>query len=226
MPTENVPQTKADASPANCGGATGCGSETRQAILEAARTRFLHYGYKKTTIDDIAQTAGVGKGTVYLYFENKEDILLTIAKQVKHNITEQMRAITQSLAPPDEKVRRMVLAKVLSVHDACQTAQHGIELVDEMLQPRIMRCGVDEHQKQAALIAQVLDEGVRTGTIALPCPSEKAAEFITLAVVSFFPPYLNPCHAHTGCRFDLQDRVNAMMDFLLWGMRQQASRSR
>jgi AcrR family transcriptional regulator len=58
-------------------GNDGNSCETRQAILEAARSRFLHYGYKKTTIDEIAADAGVGKGTVYLYFGGKEDILLT-----------------------------------------------------------------------------------------------------------------------------------------------------
>ncbi|WP_294940764.1 alpha-D-ribose 1-methylphosphonate 5-phosphate C-P-lyase PhnJ, partial [Tardiphaga sp.] len=60
----------------------------RRAILEAARKRFLHYSYKKTTIDDIGQDAKVGKGTVYLYFDSKEDILLTIAQGVKRNATE------------------------------------------------------------------------------------------------------------------------------------------
>lgn len=204
--------------------APSCGGETRQAILEAARSRFLHYGYKKTTIDDIAQTAGVGKGTVYLYFENKEEILLTLARSVKKNITEQMRAIAQSFAPPDEKIRRMALAKILSVHDACQTALHGIELVDEMLQPRLMRCGADEQQAQAAILAGVLDEGVRKGDFVLPCASDQAAEYITLALISFFPPYFNPCHSHTGCRHDLEARVNAMLDFLLWGLRRQAER--
>src|ERR1700753_3802678 len=92
--------------------------ETKRAILDAARRRFLHYGYKKTTIDDIALDAGAGKGTVYLYFESQEDILFKIARDVKGNITEQMRCISGSLATPEEKLRRMVLAKILSVHDA------------------------------------------------------------------------------------------------------------
>jgi AcrR family transcriptional regulator len=37
----------------------------REKILEAAERRLWHYGIKKTTIDEIAADAGVGKGTVY-----------------------------------------------------------------------------------------------------------------------------------------------------------------
>jgi AcrR family transcriptional regulator len=47
----------------NAGSTTAASSSTREAILQAARQRFLHYGYKKTTIDEIAQDAGIGKGT-------------------------------------------------------------------------------------------------------------------------------------------------------------------
>ena len=50
----------------------------RGKILDAAERRLLHYGFKKTTIDEIAADAGVGKGTVYLYFDSKEEITLTI----------------------------------------------------------------------------------------------------------------------------------------------------
>ena len=216
MPTETSPRT--NPTPTAPSG-SGCAGETRQAILNAARTRFMHYGYKKTTIDDIAQTAGVGKGTVYLYFDNKEEILLTIARSVKHNITEQMQAISASLAPPDEKIRRMLLAKVVSVHDACHNTLHGVELVGEMMQPRLMQCGAEEQKAQVGLIASVLEDGVRGGVFTLPCASGKAAELIHLAIVSFFPPYLSPCHARIECRHDLESRVGEMVDFLLWGMR-------
>lgn len=197
-------------------------SDTRQAILDAARSRFMHYGFKKTTIDDIAVDAGVGKGTVYLYFDGKEDILLTLVRMVKRNITEHMRAISTSLATPEEKLRRMILAKIIAVHDACQTSAHGIELVDEMLQPRVMECGAEEHAAQTELIASVLREGVRKGDFLLGHEKyDQAAMNFGLAMMSFFPPYLNPCHAKVSCRFDLEARASAMLDFLFQGIRRQ-----
>ena len=196
------------------------GCATRKAILEAARHRFLHYGYKKTTIDEIAMDAGVGKGTVYLYFCNKEEIMLTIAADVKRNMTEQMRAIAASpLTTPEEKLRRMVMTVILAVHDAVNTTAHGVEIVDEMLRPRIMQCGAVEREAQFQLMAQVLDEGVRRGDFAVSGDKEEAARHLMLAMVSFLPPYMNPCHGKASCRHDLERRANAMLDFVFQGVR-------
>lgn len=44
-------------------------------ILEAARERFTHQGVSSTTVDDIAKAAGVAKGTVYLYYKSKDEML-------------------------------------------------------------------------------------------------------------------------------------------------------
>ena len=194
--------------------------ETRRAILEAARKRFLHYSYKKTTIDDIAQDAKVGKGTVYLYFDSKEDILITIAQSVKRNVTEQMQAISASLATPEEKIRRMVIASVLSVHDACTGAVHGIELVDETMQPKIARCALKEQEAQLALMAKVLEEGIERGEFSLADGDSKAAAWnLKMAFASFFPPYINACHpGDSRCRVSIESRVKSMLDFVMHGL--------
>lgn len=52
--------------------------DRKQIIIEAAKNSFTMFGYKGTTVDQIAKIAGVGKGTVYIYFENKEEILTEI----------------------------------------------------------------------------------------------------------------------------------------------------
>lgn len=50
-------------------------------ILEAGINQFSKFGFKKTSIDDIAKAAGVGKGTVYNYFSSKEELFLRVANQ-------------------------------------------------------------------------------------------------------------------------------------------------
>ncbi|MBU1672604.1 MAG: TetR/AcrR family transcriptional regulator [Actinobacteria bacterium] len=52
--------------------------EKEERILDVAKKRFLHYGYRKTTVDEIAADAGIGKASIYLLFKNKEDILLQL----------------------------------------------------------------------------------------------------------------------------------------------------
>src|SRR3954466_4641343 len=48
--------------------------ERQQRILEAAAKLFAHYGYDKTTVNDIAEEAGISKGAVYLHYKGKEEL--------------------------------------------------------------------------------------------------------------------------------------------------------
>jgi AcrR family transcriptional regulator len=48
------------------------GSPQREAILKAATATFLRYGFKKTSMDDVAQAAGVSRQGLYLYFDTKD----------------------------------------------------------------------------------------------------------------------------------------------------------
>jgi len=50
--------------------------QRRQSILEAARMVFARKGYDASGVEDIAEQAGIGKGTLYLYFPSKEQIYL------------------------------------------------------------------------------------------------------------------------------------------------------
>lgn len=190
---------------------------TRQAILDAARQRFLHYGYKKTTIDEIAADAGVGKGTVYLYFGGKEDLLLTLVVEVKRAITEQMRGIATSAAAPPDKLREMMAARVLAVYDACKSTAHGIELVD-YLRPQLSHCGREEYEAQQGLLADVLREGHKIGVFDI-ADAPRAAHLLSAALLAFFPPYICPPFPTDRSREELEAGAREMVGFLVRGLR-------
>jgi AcrR family transcriptional regulator len=61
--------------------------DRRQLIVEAATKSFSLFGYKATTMDQVAKLANVGKGTIYTFFKNKEelfdDIINTLLKNMK-----------------------------------------------------------------------------------------------------------------------------------------------
>ncbi len=65
--------------------------DKKEIILEAAKYVFAESGYHGASISKIAKNAGIGDGTVYLYFKNKEDILITLFHDTIHNkFTEQV----------------------------------------------------------------------------------------------------------------------------------------
>lgn len=75
-----------------------------QQILEAAIILFSDRGFESTSIQDIAETAGVGKGTVYLYFKSKEDLI----KQVyDHCYSMDIRACSRGIEQQKNAVDKL-----------------------------------------------------------------------------------------------------------------------
>lgn len=74
----------------------------RQAILEAALTEFAAKGFAATRMEDVAQRAGVAKGTIYLHFEHKEALFEGILRQVIVPIVENVKGVGPR---PDEPAR-------------------------------------------------------------------------------------------------------------------------
>lgn len=76
----------------------------RLRILKAAESLFAHHGYRKTSIDDVARQAGVSKGTVYLYFKNKTDLLMHAIAVEKMRYLEQLKPVLEPGLEPRERL--------------------------------------------------------------------------------------------------------------------------
>lgn len=54
----------------------------RKTILQAALSVFIQYGYRRTSMEDIARSAGVSRASLYLQFKNKQEIFRTLSQQL------------------------------------------------------------------------------------------------------------------------------------------------
>lgn len=65
--------------------------EARRRILRAARSRFSRLGYRKANVAEIARAAGVGKGTIYLFFPSKAEIFVDVLEEVEREMRVELR---------------------------------------------------------------------------------------------------------------------------------------
>jgi AcrR family transcriptional regulator len=72
------------------------GERTRDRIREAANDLFLRHGFEATTVDAIVSRAGISKGTFYLYFPRKEDLLLEYGTRRLRKIREMLPDLLQA----------------------------------------------------------------------------------------------------------------------------------
>lgn len=82
--------------------------DKRQAILTAARELFASQGYEETTIAEIARAAGMAVGTVYLYFQNKHDILVDVCLALNAEVAQVIQS-PAILALPLQEVPRAII---------------------------------------------------------------------------------------------------------------------
>ncbi|MCA0756521.1 TetR/AcrR family transcriptional regulator [Paenibacillus sp. N4] len=71
--------------------------DRRQQVVDAAAKSFALFGYKATTMDQVAKIANVGKGTIYTFFTNKEELFHEIMKRL---LTE-MKQVAERVISPD-----------------------------------------------------------------------------------------------------------------------------
>ncbi|RMF18124.1 MAG: TetR/AcrR family transcriptional regulator [Candidatus Dadabacteria bacterium] len=83
--------------------------EKRNRILQAAISVFARKGFFHAKISEIAQEAGVADGTIYLYFKNKDHLLISIFEEKMEMIIGRMRASLVGAGDPVEKLRRFML---------------------------------------------------------------------------------------------------------------------
>lgn len=134
----------------------------KEAILDAATVEIAAHGYHGTTVAMIARRAGVADGTIYLYFSNKEEILVSLFERAMDRFTSQGARELAGLPGPRERLVRIVelhLELVGSDRDLAIITQvelrHSLHFLDQLSRDRV---GV-----YLQAIATVIAEGQATG---------------------------------------------------------------
>ncbi|HEX9984898.1 MAG TPA: TetR/AcrR family transcriptional regulator [Thermoanaerobaculia bacterium] len=81
------------------------GTTKRERILRAAVDVFAEYGYFTAKVSQIAKKAGVADGTIYLYFDGKEDLLVTIFREHTRNYLQSLEQQLANVSRPEERLR-------------------------------------------------------------------------------------------------------------------------
>ena len=164
--------------------------DKRLRILEAARKRFRYYGVRKTTMQEIARDAGVAVGTLYLYFRDKDDLLVAGTDEYVTRHRRQAEALVASGASAADKLRRYVLERFrASKSTRAGSRPHVVELWREVLRVRPER-RMEEGRMMIEYFARILRQGVDSGELASDDPERDARVFL-LSLAFLFPSALD-----------------------------------
>lgn len=190
--------------------------EVREAILDAGERLLAGHGYKKMTIDDLAREVGIGKGSVYLHFTSKEEIALSHVDRIVERLKEQLKIISGRKISSEEKLRKMILVRVLFRFDSVQHYTQSLNDLLAALRPKLLARREEYFKQEAEIFAEIIEEGQSKDDFQKGNALELAETFL-LATNSLLPFSLTT--QELGERRDIEEKTLRIADLLLKGIR-------
>jgi len=102
----------------------------RAAILAAAIDLFRRYGFRRTSIEEIAAEARVAKPTVYAHFADKDALYVAVCTHVMDSVIDAADAASRAEGSAPSRLVAMLAAKFTAVFELVHTTPHAAELLD------------------------------------------------------------------------------------------------
>lgn len=189
--------------------------EVREALLDATDRLLSSRGYKKMTIDDLAREVGIGKGSVYLHFSSKEEIALSHVDRIVERVKDRLKIIAEKDISQKEKLREMILVRVLFRFDSVQHYTQSLNDLLSSLRPKLLARRENYFAEEAAIFAEVIERGQANGEFASGDVIEIAETFL-LATNSLLPFSLTT--EELGAREDIEEKTARLADLLIKGI--------
>ena len=189
--------------------------DIRDVILDAADRLLARYGYKKMTIDDLANEVGIGKGTIYLHFKSKEEVALARIDRIIERLKQQLQSIVQGNETPANRLRKMLVMRVLYRFDSVQQYTRSISELLAEIRPALLVRREAHFDEEARIIAKVLIEGRKDGVFSFK-DALTTAHTLVLATNSLLPYSLSLRELDQRSQVEVQ--TTRLADLLINGL--------
>jgi AcrR family transcriptional regulator len=158
----------------------GDATARRAEILDAALRVFGQYGYRRTSVDDIAREAGIAKGTIYLSFASKEEVFQALSQSLAQRMLAGAEAARHRPGTTADKLAAMHAAWFGTYAETISRSPHAAELLDakHRLSAALVTDAASQYKR---LVRDVLTEAVAAGELDLEPPgltADTAAELL------------------------------------------------
>ena len=197
--------------------------DIRDLILDGVDHLLAKFGYKKMTMEDLAQEVGIGKGTIYLHIPSKKDVTLSHIDRIVERLLIQLRLIADSEESPEEKLKKMLVTRVLFRFDSVRNYSQSLNDLLASLRGALMSRREMHFLKEASVLEVVLQEGKRNGRFQFS-DVNPVAQGLIWATNSLLPYSLTT--RELGKRRELEEKASRIADLLLRGLIQREKKQR
>lgn len=185
--------------------------KVRKNIIEVARETFAKYGFRKTTMDEIAMAARKGKSSLYYYFKSKEEVFQAVVEQEASFLFSKIEMAVSEQTTAHEKFTAYVLVRMKSFRDF---VNYYDALKNDFLSKIefIEKIREKHDQKEQVSIARILEEGIQNNEFR-QLNIDLTARTVVIALRGLEEPYFL-----TDETIDLEKHLNDLLHILFHGI--------
>ena len=181
-------------------------------ILEAAVKVFARQGFYQSTVAQIAKEAGVADGTIYLYFKNKDDILVHFFHYKTKQVFERFRTEVDNAQSSLDKLRNLIrrhLSEFQQDRDMAVLYQVGTHQIDRLAEDQIREMS----KMYQDLVSEIVEVGQQEGSIRKDLYVGLVKRFILGAVDEVINTWL-----HSEHDYDLVSMADPLVELFVRGI--------
>lgn len=175
---------------------------------------FIRYGFKKTTVEDISRDAGIGKGTVYLHFKDKEEILAAVVLEICQDSLLRLQKTMSEASTATQALLNFFKCKCEIVNELNAKSEANWESINEAAKvPAVEKLRIDHISLERKLLEEVLAAGVKQGEFRL-----SNIQDVSLIIATTIDAIIASARSPGGVEF-FEQRVGAFADILFQGIK-------
>ncbi|MGH7911675.1 MAG: TetR/AcrR family transcriptional regulator [Candidatus Dormibacteraceae bacterium] len=139
--------------------------ERRRRLLEAAWRCVARRGYRDVTVDDVCAEAGVSKGAFYVYFENKQDLLLALLDDDSAEVDRRIARLEGEQLTPSERLHRFTRWMLERGADPAQAQLRGDLWAAVVTEERVRTRLSEAIERRRGHLQEWIEEGALEGAL-------------------------------------------------------------
>ena len=149
-------------------------------ILDAAYNIFAKYGYQKTSMDDIANEAMIGKGTIYYYFHSKEEIFLSILERKDNDLFNLIKSKINEAKTFEEKIKIFILEPFNHFMSNKQLVAQFLNVESPLFLKKLDDFKTTRKENIKQMLQEIFDFAIEKNVLRqnFPCSVEKVVDII------------------------------------------------
>lgn len=194
--------------------------DKRDLILESAEKVFLEKGFFQAKIEEIAQSAGIAKGTIYLYFKDKESIYISLVEKKLKEANKLIESIRKEQIPSAQKLEKIYF-QFCEYVDKAQKVHSFISI--ENIQPlmkvvgRLKKSVVPKIKKLMENIALLVEDGIAEGRFKNTDPLLIAFCFLSHLRIAILLPLMKELYS-LDFTIDKDSAIKEILNYFFHGV--------